>query len=82
MVAMRQAVHIHVANPLVPHHAGGVPAIDHTVVAVPVEHQKRVSELLGSLRAVEEAEEPGWGSFMPFVYYLLLPQVESLFRTP
>lgn len=43
MVAMRQAVHVHVANPLVPHHAGGVPAIDHTVVAVSVEHQKRVS---------------------------------------
>lgn len=59
MVAMRQAVHVHVANPLMPHHAGGVPAIDHTVVAVSVEHHKRVSELLGNLRAVEEAEEPG-----------------------
>lgn len=39
-------------------------------------------ELLGNLWAVEEAEMPGWGSFMPFVYHLLLPQGESLFRTP
>lgn len=35
MMAVRQAVDVHVSDPLVSHHAGGVPAIDHTVIAVP-----------------------------------------------
>lgn len=35
MMAMRQAVDIHVSNPLVSHHAGGVPAINDTVIAIP-----------------------------------------------
>lgn len=83
MVAMRQTVNIHVADPLMAHHAGGVPAIDHTVVSIPVEHGKMASELLGSLRAAEESGEAGWGSSMPFVHYLLLlPHVESLLRNP
>ena len=35
VVAVRQAVDIHVANPFVSHHAGGVPAVDDAVVAIP-----------------------------------------------
>lgn len=68
MVAVRQAVHIHVSDPLMPHHARRVPAVDHTVVAVPVEQGKMASEFLGSpARALT-----------PSVHSLLLPCVESL----
>lgn len=35
MMAVRQAVDVHVSNPLMSHHAGGVPAIDDTVIAIP-----------------------------------------------
>lgn len=35
-MAMRQAVDIHVSNPLMSHHAGGVPTIDYTVIAIPI----------------------------------------------
>lgn len=81
-MAMRQTVHVHVADPFMAHHAGGVPAIDHTVVAIPGEHRETTDELLGSLGAVGESGEPGRGSSMPFVHYLLLSHVESLVRTP
>jgi hypothetical protein len=47
MVAVRQAVHIHVPDPLVSHHAGGVPAVDNTVIAIPNEHKRT---LVRSLR--------------------------------
>lgn len=34
-MAVRQAMDVHVSNPLVSHHAGGVPAVDDTVIAIP-----------------------------------------------
>lgn len=74
MVAMWQTVHVHVSDPLVPHHAGGVPAIDHTVVAIPVEQGQTDSEFPGSLRATVELGQPGLGFLMPLFstsFYLM-----------
>lgn len=39
MVAVGQAVDVHIPDPLVAHHAGGVPAVDDTVIAVPDQHK-------------------------------------------
>lgn len=39
MMAMRQAVDVHVSDPFVSHHAGGVPTIDHTVIAIPNQYK-------------------------------------------
>lgn len=33
--AVGEAVHVHVPDPLVAHHAGRIPAVNHTVVAIP-----------------------------------------------
>lgn len=33
--AVGEAVHVHVPDPLMAHHAGRIPAINHTVVAIP-----------------------------------------------
>lgn len=39
MGAVGEAVHIHIPDPFVSHHAGRVPAINHTVVAIPDERE-------------------------------------------
>lgn len=33
--AVGEAVHVHIPDPLMSHHAGRVPAINHTVIAIP-----------------------------------------------
>ena len=33
--AVGEAVHVHIPDPLMAHHAGRIPAINHTVVAIP-----------------------------------------------
>lgn len=80
MVAVRQTVHIHVSDPLVPHHARGVPAVDHTVVAVPVGRGRWPVSSQGALEW-QWHQETGWGSHT-LVHYLLLPCVRSSLRHP
>lgn len=80
-MAVRQAVDVHVSNPLVSHHAGGVPAIDDTVIAIP---KHRSSESMPWDPGTYEMVSKGLAPLkLPFlhVYVLLLP-VESFLRTP
>ena len=59
MVAVRQAVDVHVSDPLVSHHTGGVPAVDDTVIAVPDQHKS--SHTSASCRG--RAEQRRWLGF-------------------
>lgn len=85
MMAMRQAVDVHVSNPFMSHHAGGVPTIDHTVIAVPNEHRSKGKSIpCDPVTATVKCRNRGLASLkLPFLQmYLLLLHVESFSRTP
>lgn len=85
MMAVRQAVDVHVSNPLVSHHAGGVPAIDDTVIAIPDEHTSKGKSIpWDPVTAAVKCRNSGWASLrLPLLQiYLLLLHVASFSRVP
>ena len=66
MVAVRQAVDVHVSDPFVSHHTGGVPAVDDTVIAVPDQHKS--SHMSAS--CLRRAEHRGDGLASPRLTFL------------
>lgn len=56
-MAVWQAVNVHVPDPLMPHHAGGVPAVDDAVVAVPGQKRSSTESVPGHWQAAEEQRQ-------------------------